>query len=129
MTLTEKLNHLMKERSINRKQLSAQSQIPYMTIVNFYEKGTENVKLSTLKKLAGYFNVSLDYIADDRITKNSPIPAKAETEELSKNENNLIDHYRQLNDEGQEKLVDYAQDLVFGGRYIKNNQSFFCEEA
>ena len=39
-----------------------------MTIVNFYNKGTENVKLSTLKKLAGFFSVSLDYIADDNIT-------------------------------------------------------------
>ena len=29
----------------------------------------------------------------------------------------------QLNDEGQEKLLDYAADLVASGRYIKNYQS------
>lgn len=38
-----------------------------MTIVNFYKIGSENVKLSTLKKIAQYFGVSLDYIADDNI--------------------------------------------------------------
>jgi len=65
MTFTEKLNGLMVKKGINRKQLSEQSGIPYMTIINFYEKGTENVKLSTLKKLAMFFDVSLDYIADD----------------------------------------------------------------
>jgi repressor LexA len=41
------------------------SGVPYTTIVNFYEKGTENIKLSTLRKLADFFNVSLDYLVDD----------------------------------------------------------------
>lgn len=68
MTLTDKLTYLLKERGISRKEFSRQSGIPYMTIVNFYEKGTENVKLSTLKKIAAFFDVSLDYIADDSIT-------------------------------------------------------------
>ena len=31
----------------------------------------------------------------------------------------LADALDQLNDEGQEKLLDYAADLVAGGRYIK----------
>lgn len=65
MNMTEKLDKLMEGRGINRKQLSEQSGIPYTTIVNFYDKGTDNVKLSTLRKLANYFSVSLDYIADD----------------------------------------------------------------
>lgn len=69
MKLTEKLDLLMKERGISsRMQLSELSGVPYMTIVNFYQKGTENVKLSTLRKLANFFNVSLDYLADDNIT-------------------------------------------------------------
>lgn len=65
MRLTDKLDQLMIEKKINRMELSKQSGIPYTTIVNFYEKGTDNVKLSTLKKLAKYFGVSLDYLADD----------------------------------------------------------------
>jgi repressor LexA len=70
MKLTEKLDFLMKERGINKMDLSKYSGIPYTTIINFYEKGTENVKLSTLRKLAKYFNVSLDYLADDKIPFN-----------------------------------------------------------
>ena len=65
MKLTDKLDLLMDEKKINKMELSKHSGIPYTTIINFYEKGTENVKLSTLRKLANYFNVSLDYLADD----------------------------------------------------------------
>lgn len=54
MTMTEKLDVLMAEREINRSQLARQSGIPYMTIVNFYEKGTENIKRSTLVKLSHF---------------------------------------------------------------------------
>lgn len=65
MKFTEKLDLLMKERGLSRMGLSKESGIPYMTIVNFYEKGTDNIKLSTLRKLADFFGVSIDYLADD----------------------------------------------------------------
>lgn len=67
MKLTDKLDLLIDEKGINRAILSKEADIPYSTIANFYEKGTDNVKLSTLKKLAKYFQVSLDYIADDDV--------------------------------------------------------------
>lgn len=71
MKLTDKLDMLMKERGIKDKaELSKLSGIPYTTIINFYEKGTDNIKLSTLKKLAGFFGVPLDYIADDNFEEN-----------------------------------------------------------
>ena len=67
MTLTEKLDVLMNERGLNKSQLAAQSGVPYTTIVSLYEKGAENAKRSTLLSLARFFNVSLDYLADDNI--------------------------------------------------------------
>lgn len=74
MTMTEKLDHLMDERGINKSELAQQSGIPYMTIVNFYKTGTENVKRSTLLKLAKFFDVSLDYLADDEVTDRTVAP-------------------------------------------------------
>lgn len=67
MNFLDKLDILLKEKNINRHQLSELSDIPYMTIMNFYKKGTDNIKLSTLKKLSSFFEVSLDYIADDTV--------------------------------------------------------------
>ena len=41
----------------------------------------------------------------------------------------LFSMYRELNEEGQEKLVDYAEDLVAGGRYIKSDEAVVGKEA
>lgn len=67
MGLTDKLDLLMKERNINKADLARESGVPYTTIDGFYKKGSENAKLSTLKKLCTYFNCTLDYLADDTV--------------------------------------------------------------
>lgn len=67
MGLTDKLDLLMAERKINKAELARESGIPYTTIDGFYKKGSENAKLSTLKKLCSYFGCTLDYLADDDI--------------------------------------------------------------
>lgn len=76
MNFIEKLNLLMKEKNISRGELSRGAKVPYTTIVNFYEQGYENVKLSTLKRLASYFGVSIDYLADDNINDRHPVTEK-----------------------------------------------------
>jgi transcriptional regulator with XRE-family HTH domain len=40
----------------------------------------------------------------------------------------LVTLYRKLNQEGQEKLVEYADDLVSSGKYIKNDPSVLDQE-
>jgi len=72
MSFLTKLDKLMKDKNINKHQLSKESGVPYTTIDGFYKKGTENIKLSTLKKLAAYFECTLDYLADDDISEDEP---------------------------------------------------------
>lgn len=67
MKLTDKLDFLMEQKGISRMGLSKESGVPYTTIVNFYEKGTENVKLSTLRRLSEFFGCSLDYLVDEGV--------------------------------------------------------------
>ncbi|HEK8842972.1 TPA: helix-turn-helix transcriptional regulator [Clostridioides difficile] len=62
MSMTENLDKLLYSKNITKAQLSKESGIPYTTISGFYTKGTDNVKLSTLKKLANYFQCSVDYL-------------------------------------------------------------------
>ena len=63
------LDKLKKEHNLNNRKLSIACGIPYSTIDSFYKIGYENIKLSTLLKLANYFKVSLDYLinGDDTI--------------------------------------------------------------
>ena len=69
MDFTEKLNRLLSEKKISKPMLAKLSGIPYTTIMSFFDatKGTENIKLSTLKKLSKTLNVSLDYLTDDNV--------------------------------------------------------------
>ena len=68
MAITDKLDYLMGERGITRGGLAKSTGIPYTTIVGFYEKGSENIKLSNLQKLASFFGVSLEYLVNDDLS-------------------------------------------------------------
>ena len=87
MSFTDKLDALMAERGINKSILSKESGIPYTTIAGFYTKGTDNVKLSTLKKLSSYLECSIDYLADDELNEEpTTLAAHFDGEEYTKSE-------------------------------------------
>lgn len=47
---------------------------------------------------------------------------------LSDDEADLINRYRELNAQGQEKVLDYALDLVKGKQYIKSDKDGMVDE-
>jgi repressor LexA len=99
MTFLDKLNALMSEKNINRTELAKGSGVPYTTISSFYEKGTDNIKLSTLKRLSSYLGCSLDYLVDDTVTDKNPSCIRSEPEP------EIIKKYRKLDEYGK-KAVD-----------------------
>ena len=93
MGLTDKLDILMKERNINKAELASESGVPYTTIDGFYKKGSENAKLSTLKKLCSYFDCSLDYLADDNVNEPRTMAAHFDGDEYTEEEITKIKEY------------------------------------
>ena len=81
----------MAEKGINKSILSKESGIPYTTIAGFYTKGTDNVKLSTLKKLSAYFDCSIDFLADEEVP--STLAAHFDGSEYTEDE---LDEIRQF---------------------------------
>ena len=65
MNFTDKLDELMAKRGMTRGRLAEETGIPYNTIVGFYTKGYSNIKLSNLRRIAQFFDVSLDTLTDD----------------------------------------------------------------
>ena len=97
MGLTDKLDLLMKESNINKADLARESGVPYTTIDGFYKKGSENAKLSTLKKLCTYFNCTLDYLADDDVgDQPTTIAAHKDGENFTPDELAKIEEYKKL---------------------------------
>ena len=95
MKFTDKLEILMQQNGINNKsELSKLSGIPYTTIDGFYKKGADNIKLSTLKKLAECLKCSLDYLVDD--TTPTTIAAHFDGDEYTEDELEEIKKFAQF---------------------------------
>lgn len=123
MNFTEKLNCLMKEKNITRGILAEKTGIPYNTIVGFYTKGYHNIKLSNLKRLAEFFDISIDILSDD--SKNLSENAESREKDLfgekyrglSKKGRNLVDNIVDSlldmeNPEKQEAEITYIREYV-----------------
>ena len=61
----EKLNFMMGKSGLTKYSLSKASGIPYTTVDGWYKKKCEGPKLNTLRKLAKYFETSIDFWVDD----------------------------------------------------------------
>ena len=70
MNIAERLRQLMQTKGLNQRQLSIAANIPYTTLDGICKKNCDNVKLTTLIKLADYFEISLDYLVgrEDQLT-------------------------------------------------------------
>ena len=85
-----------------------------------YESGQiKNIRHETILALSSIFSCSPSYLMG-WIDTLFEAPA-ADTPALSKPEKRIVEAFRSLNEEGQEKVVDYIDDLVQSGKYIKNN--------
>lgn len=81
-----------------------------------YENGLiVNLKRSTLEKLAIVLETTPTYLMGlEDSESNSTVLS-----ELTPQQSALLSSFDQLNEEGQQKAVDYVEDLVLTGRYKK----------
>ena len=117
MDFLDKLEFLMKEKNItNLNELSTQSNIPYTTLKGFYTRGTDKIQKSTLKKLADFFNCTLDYlVCDDVVEPSKHFAPGQEYKEVYKikralKEAGFLDKNEELSDENLSKITDFIID-------------------
>ena len=80
---------------------------------SLYESGKREPNVDTIKKIAFFLNTSGDILLG--------IEESDATIEKQNNDIKLLDLYRQLNGEGQQRVIDYTEDLVSSGRYSEKN--------
>lgn len=101
MDFLNKLNYLMEQHELNKHTLSLACGVPYTTIDSFYKKGYSNAKLSTIQKIADYFNTSIDYLMRDEISD----PKYGVTGlNIDIDEKDIIDKYRETDEYGRETV-------------------------
>lgn len=126
MDFLDKLEFLMKEKNItNLNELSTQSNIPYTTLKGFYTRGTDKIQKSTLKKLADFFNCTLDYlVCDDVVEPSKHFAPGQEYKEVYKikralKEAGFLDKNEELSDENLLKITDF---IVANKKFIMGKE-------
>lgn len=101
MSVVNRLKQYMENNGYNKADIARLSSIPYTTIDGLFKKGDENIKLSTLKKLARLIGCTLDDLAfsEDELERNA--------DKFSPKEISTIKKYRQLDADGKEDVDDY----------------------
>lgn len=121
MDIGSRLKALREARGMTLEQVGDFIGVNKATVQR-YEIGNIDIKRNIAIKLAECFHVSPAYIMGWSETPVS-IPTTQPTFCVSPQLQTLADALDRLNEEGQEKLLDYAADLVASGRYIKNSAS------
>lgn len=97
MTFLEKLDCLLKEKKMNKHKFSELSNIPYTTIMGWYQRGYAGMTLSAFKKICDYFGVTLDSMARDELGIEYYNPNKKDLH-LTKDEELFLQCYRSADD-------------------------------
>lgn len=119
----DKLAQFKKASKKTTRQISVESGIPIGTLNKLFAGQTQDPKLETVRAVVH----TLGYTLDELLEESSSTVSKGTLteQELSR----LSDAISQLNEEGCERVVEYAEDLVAGGRYKKINQHSMGKEA
>lgn len=79
--------------------------------ISQWENGGNSIDIDTLTRICDIFNVSVNDMFG--------IYSNVQAEQLLPFEKLIINHFRSLNQEGQDKVVEYITDLLSIDKYIK----------
>lgn len=103
MSVTEQLDKYMSIHKYKIADIARLSGIPYTTIKGLYEKGDENIKLSTLKKLRTLLNCTLDELVGAQIPE----------DDFTFEEKSLLSKFRKLDDANKKALKATIDALLY----------------
>lgn len=112
MALGVVIKKRMVAAGIGNKELAEKAGVPLRTLNNILYGITDNPTVTAITGIAHALGCSIDELVEDM----------ENPEHLTPSEEKLLDLFRQMNAEGQEKLIDNALDMVASKRYIKNNE-------
>lgn len=119
MTTGDRIRQLRLEHQMTQEELGARVGVQKAAIYKYENGLVVNLKRSTIEKLAAALDTTPTYLMgmeDDTLYT-------ATITSLTPRQSALLTSFDQLNDEGQDKAVEYVEDLVMTGRYKKSYSS------
>ena len=122
MDIGKRIKDRRKQLGISAETLAEAISVSPATIYRYESGDIEHMGIDKLTPIARYLGTNEAYLmgwTDDPSLR--PFNGSSSDFPLTDDEVVLIENYRELNDEGQSKVLDYTVDLVAGGRYIKTD--------
>lgn len=124
MTIEEQLKAEILAKYKSVRAFTSLAGIPYSTVDSIFKRGISNAGVGTVIKIFGHLGLDVESLATGELKKVvcSSTPSAEDagvltTQELSR----LSSAMTQMNEEGRERVVEYAEDLAAGGRYKKTD--------
>ena len=124
MDWLNKLKEMKKHSGKTSKEISEATGIPKSTIDKLFSGQTKEPYLSSVRAIVHYLGYTLDDLEDHPKTKKAPAQGESDIRK-----SRLIHNYDQLNELGQEKLVDYSDDLTEVEKYTQTDIGSAAKEA
>ena len=109
------LGYYLSLRGISQKELSERLSVSQSAVTNWI-KGKNSPDIETVAQICNVLEISVIDLFGADITK-EPSP------DSSSNTEKMLSTFLKLNEEGQERVLQYAEDLVCSKRYQKNINS------
>lgn len=121
MKLADRIKYKRNELGKTLEEVGQMVGVTKATIQRYENGNIQNIPSDKIELLASALNTTPAYLMgwedDKKSEKIKPISP------LSPEEKQILDPYKQLNSEGQEKAVSYTWDLVDSNKYNKDNQT------
>lgn len=113
----EIINTIKKEKGLTNAQIANLSGVTLSTLDKITSGVNTNPKLDTLQAICRVLGCTLNDFAD--ITMKESPASTAPTPDADPLRSTLLHNFDQLNQEGQERLVETSDDMVSSGKYKK----------
>jgi len=107
MSLGQKIKHLREELNLTQEELGKILNVSKPTISR-YEANTNEPNTDTLKKIAQYFNVSIDYLLDNSNKKNPNIEINIQ-KEYTDTDKKILDDISSLDNDLKKEAEKYIE--------------------
>lgn len=115
-----RIKEIRKQKGLTQKQLGEKCGM-YESQIRKYENGKANPKIETLEKIATGLGVQITDLIDDntlsitndmlQLFSDGNITTIEPSESSNAQEHYLISKFRELNNKGQQKTIDYVEDI------------------
>lgn len=120
MSVEQELKGFIVARYGTVKDFAISIDMPPSTLDGVLKRGVGKANISNVIKICHALNISCDALAYGRIEPCDNAPSTA-TPKQHTLRSDLLQSFDMLNADGQRKVVEYADDLVFSGRYEKKS--------